>query len=485
MAARENQGYLIGIIVLVICTVILLLTTVFSTMKAYDGADKATAAANEAAYQGALAKAYQAEVNMMSACLGVGGKAVSEAKVELDSISRFRQGVDSTRTGDIDKIAAEAAAIYEIYLEDMALNKAVGDDGEAEEATATQTWKGTIEKLSAALRSTHNSIFVKNREASRIQDDADTKIATMQNKLDERDKSVARLESDLAKEKKNSALKEEELRNQALALQEAMDTLAAEADDDRAAKEQIISEINQEKKGLIEQNIALKEKVNTYEKEVFDLPDGRIDQVSPSTGSVVINIGRADGVRPNRTFAVYDQTVNNFEKDRHKAMIEVTEVLNDRQSVARVTLEDPKNPILTKDFILTATWDPGFSVPIALGGFFDLDKDGISDLEKLKRMIVRNGGRVVAFHDQDGNVTGEIDSSTRFFVLGPSPPNGASGTVKAMAAMKEQAEGNTVQVIDLRKLLNWMGVHGKASIERLDQRIGEKGGIGGFQPRNP
>jgi hypothetical protein len=51
--------------------------------------------------------------------------------------------------------------------------------------------------------------------------------------------------------------------------------------------------------------------------------------------------------------------------------------------------------------------------------------------------------------------------------------------------MKEQAEGNTVQVIDLRKLLNWMGVHGKASIERLDQRIGEKGGIGGFQPRNP
>lgn len=486
MAARENQGYLIGIIVLVIITVLLLLTTVFSTMKAYDGADKATAAAEEAAYQKALASANAAKADMMAACLGVEGKAVAEAKTSLDSITRFRQGVDAARAPDIDKIAESAAAIYETYQKDMSLNKAVGDEGDADAAQPDMTWKGTISKLSSALRSTYDRIYDKTREVTRIQDDADTKIATVNNKLEERTKALARVEQDLLEEKKSSRLKEEELRNQALALQEAMDSLAAEADDDRAAFEKAIADINQEKKFLTEQNVALKDKVNRYEKEVFDLPDGQIVQVSPSTGSVFIDIGRADGVRANRTFAIFDETVNNFEKDRHKAMIEVIEVLGEHRSKARVTLEDPKNPILMKDYILSAAWDPGYSVPIALGGFFDLDNDGISDLDKLKRMIVRNGGRVVASHDENGNITGEVDSTTRFFVLGPSPPNGARGTVKAMAALQEQAEGNTVQIIDLRKLLNWMGVHGKANVERLDKRIGEGGGAGGnFQNRYP
>ena len=211
------------------------------------------------------------------------------------------------------------------------------------------------------------------------------------------------------------------------------------------------------------------------------MADGEIVRTARASESVFIDIGTLDGARANLTFAVYDRLANDFEKGRHKAMIEITEVLGPRLSKARVTDEDPLNPILTKDQILSATFDRGDAVNIALGGFFDLDGDGFSDVEKLKQKIIRNGGRVVASHDEDGNITGEIDSTTRFFVLGPTPKTGIRAVAKAMEEMKAQAEGNSVDIIDIRKLQNWMGVHNRAKIERMDERIGSDG----FQQRSP
>ena len=125
-----------------------------------------------------------------------------------------------------------------------------------------------------------------------------------------------------------------------------------------------------------------------------------------------------------------------------------------------------------QDDLLEAEFYHADKVTIALGGFFDLDGDGVSDLEQLKRMIARNGGRVVVWHDENGNVTGKIDATTRCFVLGPSPRSGNREVFETMAKLKEQAEASSVDIIDLPKLLNWMGIQGKGSskIERFDAR---------------
>ena len=69
--------------------------------------------------------------------------------------------------------------------------------------------------------------------------------------------------------------------------------------------------------------------------------------------------------------------------------------------------ENPVDPILKYDHILTPTWDPGFKLKIALAGRFDLDGDRFDDTEKLVRLIERNGGTVVAKHDEKGNVNWE------------------------------------------------------------------------------
>ena len=481
MAARENQGYVIGIIVLAVLAVMLLVTTVFSTMKAYENYDKKIAAEENATFQQAYADASTAKANMLSACVGVEGIDANEITTYRDQITSFKRNVDSSKAGEIQQIADSAQTIYETYKKDMAFNSAITDAGDGA-VDSDMTYKGTIDKMASALNASNANAFDKSKEARRIEREAQQKITTITNTLEERTKALTQTEQDLSDEKQRNAAKEKELGNLAKSLQDAMDDQRAEFDDQKAGLEKMIADTNENMKFVAKQNAALKAKVNEYEREVFDLADGQIVRVSDASDTVFIDLGSQDGVRANLTFAVYDQTANDFEKDRHKAMIEITEILGPHLAKARVTTDDPKNPILTRDQILSATFDRGDSVTIALGGFFDLDGDGLSDLAKLKRMIIRNGGNVVASHDENGNITGEIDSTTRFFVLGPSPRAGAQNVVKAMGAMKEQAEGNAVDIIDIRKLLNWMGVHGNARIERMDSRIGESTG---FQPRTP
>ena len=481
MAARENQGYVIGIIVLAVLAVMLLVTTVFSMMKAYENYDNMVAARGDADFQRAVASAFENKSKMLSACLGLEGTTPSEITGFRDQITSQKSRVEgANQTNEIQQIADSAQTIYEIYEKDMAFNRAITDDG-GDGADTDMTYKGTVDKMASALNSANENAFGQANEAKRIRSESQQQLATLNNTLQERTKALAKAEQEKEDEKQRNKVREEELLAQAVELQKANELMQGEFDDQKAGLEEVIATGVKDLAEKTKQNDAMKERLNEYEREVFDLPDGEIRLVAENTDSVFIDMGRLDGIRANLTFAVYDSTATDFKKDSHKAMIEVTEVIGPHSARARITESDPLNPILTRDKILSATFDRGDAVTIALGGFFDLDGDGISDLEKLKRMIVRNGGRVVASHDEDGNVTGEIDSTTRFFVLGPSPRSGARNVVNAMGTLKEQAEGNSVDTIDLRKLLNWMGVHGSARVERLDSRIGESTG---FQQRS-
>ena len=476
MAARENQGYGIGIIVLAVIAVMLLVTTVFSTMKAYENYDRTSAAQDDAKFKDALAKAYTAKADMLSAMLGLEGTTPSEIETYRDLVTNASSGAGD-RAGDIQQIADSAQAIYAIYQKDMSFNTAITDEG-AEVPGADKTYKGTVDKMASALRAANASVFDKRQESERIRNEAEQQIATITNTLKERTSALTQAEADLSEEQNRNKTEEEKLLQQVEQGQEFADSQRAEFDDQKEELQLANDKIAEDMKFVVKQNVALKDKVNEYEKEVFDLADGKIVKVSES--NVYIDLGRLDGVRPNLSFAVYDVEANDFEKGRHKAKIEVTEVIGPHLAKARITEQDPLNPIGTADQVLSATFDRGDAVTIALGGFIDIDNDGISDVDKLKRMIVRNGGRVVASHDEDGNITGQIDSSTRFFVVGGTPRVGARNVIAALSTMQEQAEGNSVDRISLKKLLNWMGVHPSAEVDRLDNRIGS-----GFQPRSP
>ena len=122
---------------------------------------------------------------------------------------------------------------------------------------------------------------------------------------------------------------------------------------------------------------------------------------------IIKNLGYDDNLQLKQTFAIYDQSARKFKDGYGKAMIEVTRILDAHLAEGRITSQDITNPILTKDWVVTSTWDPGYSVPIAIAGYIDLDGDGRSDLQRLISIVEGVGyGTVVELTDAEAKTDG-------------------------------------------------------------------------------
>ncbi|MEE2826608.1 MAG: hypothetical protein VYE64_08275 [Planctomycetota bacterium] len=475
MAARENQGYLIAVIILVLLTLVLALTTFLSASRMNENARKLTETEQKLVVQKSMSEAYQIEAQVLRAYVGELGPSLAEVDSmydRLDSLQLNNKLSDANKNSlsDVFKSLKEVQGEYD---KDMKLFIASDGSDQAQE----QTYRNLVRNLNAVLSKAHNTETVLREQMATTQREADADVAKMTEKVTELQTTLKTTQDTMDKDKSDYQAKEQ-------SLQASLDNAKSQNESvnrqfqnyaQTATAEQ--KKLKNDIKGLESEKVAMKVKLDRYEQENFDLHDGRVVRVAHKIDRVYLDLGSADGLRPNLSFAVYPQTATDFQRDEYKAMIEVTRITGDHQSEARITLEDPTNPILAKDYVLTATWDPGYSVPIALIGLFDLDGDGSSDLGRLKQMIENNGGRVVAWNDERGKITGKIDPTTRYAVLGESPEPSAefSGALySAINELTDQAKKNTVQQIDQRKLLNWMGRHNNATVEQLDSRIGSQ-----------
>lgn len=475
MAARDKQGYLIAVIVLVLLSLILALTTFLGLSKMNEYADNKAAAEQKLKVEDKVREANELQSQILKAMIGDLGPTVAEMKTTIDRLNGLASGLEDKAR--VQAVIDSVAAAKESFDKDMLANGSTGD------AAADQdgTYKLLVKNLSTVLGRKHNELNVVQQRAKLAKQDAETDQKNAQAAVDAKTAEVAQLTKDLEEEKASNA-------KNVLALRESLDQGKNELIDisDKFADYKNVSIENEEKlnksvNAFQVANAGLKDELNEIKREVFDAPDGRIVKVAHGLNTVFLDLGRQDGVTANRSFTIYDRSITNFEKNKHKASIEVIRV-HETQSEARILEEDPSNPILTGDFVLTPVWDPGHSVAIALAGFFDLDNDGVSDMEKLKQLIRRNGGTVVASHDEDGIIDGEIDSNVRYLVLGERPNLGVMANpavVRAMDDMEALAKENTVQVIDLRKMLIRMGVRVRPKLQKLDTRRRE------FEERNP
>ena len=479
MAARENQGYLIAVIILVLLSLVLALAAFLGLSKMGEYADNKKQAENQLYVESKLREANGYQVEILKAYIGDLGPLVAEVPPSIDRLKTIANDskLDANQKAEVQAIVDSVLAVQAVYEKDKLSNAGSADDGQALEFT----YKKQIENLSAVLAKMHSEYNIKVQQALLAEQDAQTKIAAKQTEVEQMQAAVDTLKNDLAEAKSNAAKNEQQLRTSLNTGLQELQSTNDKFQQYRLKSEEQMTNLDNQIVDYEQQNKSLKDKINIYEREVFDKPDGQVLNVASGINSVYIDLGRMDGLTDNRSFAIYDRSVTDFEKDQEKATVEVVNVM-DHQSEARVTFEDPTNPILPGDYVLTATWDPGYAVPIALTGKFDLDNDGSSDLERLMQMIKRNGGEVVAYHDENGVITGEIDSSVRYLVVGEAPnigPDANLNVVKAIQTMTAQAEDQTVQIIDLQKLLNRMGVRAKPKLERLDRNNSE------FQPRSP
>ncbi len=481
MAARENQGYLIAVIILVLLVLILGLLTFFGWSKANEYSEGVTKAQTDLNVEQKVREAYQVEAEILRAYIGNSGESLAEVDTKQETFDRIRNSLTETQKSAIQNVALQLEDVKKTYEADMQQYIARTEDEQAEELT----WSSLIRNLIAVTAKKHNELAVARRENEDDQLDFQNKLDAQKKTLEETEKQLAAKVEELAMAKKLYLENEDKLNK---ALTNTRNELKQAGDENQNSRQQLTGQINNletSNGSLVTENESLKTRVTELTTENFDVADGQV--LRTAGDSVFVNIGSGDGLRPNMTFSVYDSQVNNFERNQQKAKIEVLEVTGLHTARAKITEEDVIVPIKSGDNVVTPTWDPGYSVPIALAGIFDLDGDGNSDRLRFIRMIENNGGTVVAQHDEEGKIIGKIDSSTRYLVLGGSPEPGtlkqdALGNVyNAIRKLEADAESHTVQVIDVRKMMNWMGLHNNAQIVRAD---GETSG-NGFRERKP
>lgn len=194
------------------------------------------------------------------------------------------------------------------------------------------------------------------------------------------------------------------------------------------------------------------------ENPTFEVPDGRIKWVNQGNSTVWIDLGPADALRRQVTFSVYDTEDNDAQKAKKKGKIEVIRMLGDHMAEARVTEDDPRNPILPGDFIYSPVWHQGKPQHFAFTGKIDLNDDGRQDLELAKELISINGGVVDAFPNEDGSQQGEINVNTRYLVVGEYPEGTDEGTLRdTWIRMHDDAKSSGTELITLTDFMNLMG----------------------------
>ncbi|MEN6492676.1 MAG: hypothetical protein ABFD16_00170 [Thermoguttaceae bacterium] len=217
-------------------------------------------------------------------------------------------------------------------------------------------------------------------------------------------------------------------------------------------------------------------------RTTFEDADGKVRWVSQRNGTVWINLGQADGLTRQTTFAVFPAEASDMAKAEKKAGIEITQILGDHLAEARVVDDKITNPILPGDLIYTPIWSPGEHLSFALTDGMDVDGDGKSDLEIVRNLITMAGGVVTAELSEAGKRSGKIDTNTRYLIKGRMHDENTPAEVrKERGKMIDEANKLGVQQVELAELLNRMGWKNQTPVVRYGPGANPEG----FRPQPP
>lgn len=462
MATRENQGLFIAVILLIMLSIVLAVTTFFGFSGMWEAQDLAQSNQEKLTTATKEKVGYQAQAGIYMAMLGVEDIAVNEIETyESDLVS-----------SNLQDMINQTQRVKDIWQSDMA-KLASGEGG------ADRTYRKLVEDFSSAISDQHANTTVLTNTIEETELKMETEIANKNKQLEEKDVQLSKAREDLSSEQQNHEKTRIELNQRLDDTQAQFEKASRELQDTESKLTNATAEykrnLDSAKATIIEKEAT----ITSLTAKETNVADGQIVTVAPRLGKVTLNLGYDDNLQLKQTFAIYDQSARKFKDGYGKAMIEVTRILDAHLAEGRITSQDIKNPILTKDWVVTSTWDPGYSVPIAIAGYIDLDGDGRSDLQRLISIVEGVGyGTVVAYHDDDGKVTGEIDENTRFFVVGDDPLGNAADGYRKLDQERERFQTRKISV---QEFLHEMGYRNEAKIRRFDENVSGEA----FQTRQP
>lgn len=239
-------------------------------------------------------------------------------------------------------------------------------------------------------------------------------------------------------------------------------------DTELAAEKTKLAQSEAEKAQLAAANEDLQDQVNQFNEPDFASPQGRIMRVANGGTTIWIDLGSEDGLREGVPFSVLDESSVVISDARPKATIIVTKVISAHLSEARAVDVNYKNIVVTGDMVYSPAWRPGRRVGFALVGMMDINGDGKDDIEQVRQLIERAGGKIDAEKPAKGQMINDpgMDHNTSWLVLGTdlSLPENANEALQAQQKAKAKdyedfikvARRNGVQQISLDKLMGYL-----------------------------
>lgn len=418
MAARENQGLQIALIIFVMLTIVLIVTTYmfFSSFTQERDKNKALAADNAKLTKSEADT--KAENDEFKLALGADPKDSKETV-----LTRKQKDLETHGKG-----FTEAEQNYR-YLTEFFAKELLNANVRITEITAKE--KELNEKLAAD-------------ETARKKE-----FQEYDKKLD-----AAKKELETERQKFNAALAD---------VNKSKERLAAEAQKSQAAYKALAKSSTEKystlstEKDRVDQLLKDIQGKELEKQKSTELADGKINWVDQRNRVVWINLGSADGLRRQTSFSVFDRDNHNPVEGSQKGKLEVTRLMDRHLAEARIVDDDLSNPLMPGDKIFSPAWEAGQPEHFGLVGFMDIDGDGVDDKPRIRQLISLNGGIIDSEIADDGNVKGSMSLQTKYLVRGDKPTEKEESKIDSYTKIIDEAQSLGIKSIDVKRFMDYLG----------------------------
>ena len=344
-------------------------------------------------------------------------------------------GVGGFTQAEIDEMKQNASADPEMQAIEDRFTKDMAYFG-AEVDAQNRNYPALPEYLVAAIRTRNEQYGMALDDTNKIRTDADADIANArkqqelaEEQRDAANKKVATLSQEFDEDRARMNTDNEKNRDKLTTLSQDFDAFRQTA---RTEANQLVGKNKQMQSTIDTQKLQL----NQLRADKFETTQGEIRYVVAGGNVVTINLGSADALRPGVTFGVIDGDETRLQDAKVKATIQVSQIQGPHLAQGRVVARpNISSPIIPGDKIFSPFWAPGRVVKIALAGDIDIDGDGRSDNSAIKGQILAAGAEVAAEISSTGAVTGTLDPTIRFLVVGQDPDSIDDSNAQAIATL--------------------------------------------------
>jgi hypothetical protein len=428
--SNQNQGLQIAVIIFVILTVLSMGFAVFTATERRELVNKFQTQARIATENEQSFGQVQEELNEVKKFMGLAETETSEMP-DLEA-TRAKFQADLKKYGErLKSVQADAAA--------------PANYSQSIDAILT-----VLETRNLALEAEKLKVAALEKQKSELEGTFQAQVDTFKMQADAADKARAEATTKIQTAETQAQQAKEQVIQVSKTKDEEINTLRATMQKQIDDKAEVIAQLEtalKKKDDFINVTIKQSDFAATY--------DGQVTKVNPLARTVWINVGYYDNLKKHLTFSVQPQGVPPGSKVKPKAKIEVMKILDNHLAECQIVEDDIDNPILVGDNIFTTLWEPGQQTRFAFAGRIDLDGDGSDDIDRVRALVDRAGGRIDGVAKVNGETEGELTIETRYLVLGTVPADKAAAD--AYDKMLKLAESLGVQRVPVAVFLDQIG----------------------------